>query len=102
MLSVHTKIGLVFLRLGSSQRNVQDRLGVSFLLVLNQSMVGVFALLQVFGAEITLFNREYSSRLYSVSAFFLSKTLSDLPFQVCVYTAALHTPLLSVCVWCEL
>jgi hypothetical protein len=40
-----------------------------------------------------IFKREHKSQMYSPSAFFLSKTLSDLPFQVWPYA-------ITCVVWC--
>jgi len=75
-------IGLIYLRLPDDQKSVQNKLGVVYFMLLNQAMGGVFGVLQTFAAELLIFNREHKSQMYGPSAFFLSKTLSDFPFQI--------------------
>lgn len=81
-LVISIVIGLIYLQLGDSQKDVQNKLGVVYFMLLNQSMGGVFGVLQTFAAELMIFKREHRSQMYSPSAFFLSKTLSDFPFQI--------------------
>ncbi|KAL9649908.1 hypothetical protein ABK040_011381 [Willaertia magna] len=76
-------IGLIFLRLGYNQRGVQNRLGVLFFVLLNQSLNVVFPTVGVFlGSEKAVYLRERSSKTYMVSAYYLGKTLADIPVIV--------------------
>lgn len=81
-LFISTLIGLVFLRLGNSQSDVQNRLGVLFFLAINQSFQPVFQTITVFTPERAIFRRERASGAYRVSSYFLAKNVSEFPLQV--------------------
>lgn len=78
-------IGILYLQIGDDQKSVQSKAGALYLILMNQIMAGMNGVLQSFVAEIAIFRREQQGRLYSPLAFFLAKTLSDLPFQVGVH-----------------
>lgn len=74
--------GLIYLQLGDTQVDVQNKNGAIFFLLINQCMSAMFGVLQVFPLERPMFMREHESGLYGTSVYFLSKTISDLPSQI--------------------
>ncbi|CEL98098.1 unnamed protein product [Vitrella brassicaformis CCMP3155] len=75
-------VGLIFYQLGDGQRSVQDKNGGIFFIVTNQSIMGIFGVLQVFPMERPIAMREHESGSYSTTAYFLCKILSNIPFQI--------------------
>ncbi|KAK8792777.1 hypothetical protein WA158_004941 [Blastocystis sp. Blastoise] len=75
-------VGIVFLRLGFSQVDIQNRLGVIFFIMMDLAFGLVFATIQVFPLELNIFFPEYASGLYRVDTYYLAKSLVDLPFQI--------------------
>lgn len=75
-------VGLIYLQVGSDLRGVQDRQGSLFFLVVQGLFGSVMGTLTVFGAEKAVFEREYSSRLYGLPAYFVSRWAVELPNQV--------------------
>jgi len=76
--------GLIYLNTGrdNNTKSVQNIDGVLFFMMMNQSMSGVFGVLQTFPNEIPLLTREYKNRMYSVGVYFLSRCISELPNQI--------------------
>ncbi|KAF0973210.1 hypothetical protein FDP41_008417 [Naegleria fowleri] len=73
-------VGLIFLQIGHDQQSVQDRNGVLFFCLINQSMNSIFGSLAVFLLEEKkVFLRERGSKMYQVSAYYLGKSVSELP-----------------------
>jgi ABC-type multidrug transport system ATPase subunit len=72
-------VGLIFLRLGYDQRDVQNRTGVLFFVMINQMMNSLFSGLLLFIDEKPVYLRERSARAYHVSSYFLGKITSELP-----------------------
>jgi len=75
-------IGLIYLRIPDNQKSIQNLTGVMFFIMVNQSMGGVFGVLQTFGLELPMFHREYQAGMYTPGSFFLSRTMSEVPFQL--------------------
>lgn len=75
-------VGLIFLQLGHSQVNVQDRAGVLFFVMLNQMMNSLMSGITLFADERPVFLRERASRAYHVSSYFAGKSLSQLPQSI--------------------
>jgi len=74
-------VGLIYLRLGNTQTDVQNKMGAAFFLVINQCFSGMLGVLQVFPLEKPIFYREYQSGTYRVDAYFLARTLCEIPIQ---------------------
>lgn len=73
-------VGLIFLQIGYDQQSVQDRNGVLFFCLVNQAMNSIFGSLAVFLLEEKkVFLRERGSKMYKVSAYYLGKSISELP-----------------------
>jgi len=74
--------GLIFLHLNNDQRGVQAKIGGMFFFSVNQCMMSLMGVTSVFPLERPLFLRETQNGYYRVSTYYLSKTFSDLPFQI--------------------
>lgn len=86
--------GLIYWNLGMTQADVQNKNGALFFMLINQSMSGIFGVLQTFPLERPIFQREHENGSYSVSSYFMSKVISDLPGQVIP-----NTIFITVCWW---
>jgi len=75
-------VGLIFLRLGYFQSNVQDRIGAIFFILLNSIMGSMFGALLSTPADIAVFMRERGAKTYHVSSYYLGKALAELPSQI--------------------
>jgi len=76
-------IGLIFLRLGYSQKNAQDRIGVLFFITAMTTMGGLFSSITVFlTAERPVFNRERGAKAYRVTSYYIAKAIADLPGSI--------------------
>jgi len=81
-LVISILMGLVYLNLGHDQASITDRLGLMFFIILNQAMNAMFFTLNVFTGDKKVINHERRAGMYSVSSYFLSKTLVELPLQL--------------------
>lgn len=74
-------LGLIWLNNGrSDEEEVRKSIpGVFFFLVINQAFGGVFSVIFGFPLERSIVTRERASNTYRTSAYFLSKTMTDLP-----------------------
>ena len=61
---------------------VQNITGASFFMVLNQGILGMLSVLQVFPLDIPLFTREVGARRYTVLNYVLARQASELPGQI--------------------
>lgn len=79
-------IGLVYFdvgRVGKDARSqIQDRQGALYFLILNQFMGSSMGILSVFSKEKLIFLREHKLGYYKLAAYFLSKMLVELPYQI--------------------
>jgi hypothetical protein len=68
---------------GDDSQGVQDRQGSLFFLVVQGLFGSVMGMLTVFGAEKAVFQREFvGSRMYGLPAYFISRTLINLPTNI--------------------
>ncbi len=75
-------VGIIYLNIGYSQASVQNRTGVLFLVLVNTFILSTIGVLFTFPAERTVVLRDQESGLYPISAYFLTKINTDLPFQI--------------------
>ncbi len=75
-------IGLIYLRLGNGDKDIQNRMGVIFLCIMNQGMGSMMGVLSMFVREVPIFLREHQARLYSSYAYYLARSLAELPLQL--------------------
>jgi len=72
---------LVYFRLGRSQQNIQDRVGLLFFVTMNQAFGSVIGCSQVIPRQLVVFNRERANRLYSIFPFYVSCLMVMLPIE---------------------
>jgi len=80
--------GLIYLNAGreNNQKSIQNINGAIFFVLINQSISGIFGVMQTFPLELPMFQREHKAQMYSPSAFFLARSISDIPFQLLLPT----------------
>jgi len=80
--------GLIYLNVGrdNNQKSIQNINGAIFFVLINQSISGIFGVMQTFPLELPMFQREHKAQMYSPSAFFLARSVSDIPFQLLLPT----------------
>ncbi|KAL0491943.1 ATP-binding cassette, subfamily G [Acrasis kona] len=72
-------VGLLFFRLDTTQSRIQDRIGVIYFVIVNQT-TSTFALtLNLFTRNKALYMRERGSKMYHASTYFLANSLAELP-----------------------
>lgn len=79
-------LGLVYFDVGKAgkdpQSQIQDREGALYFFILNQFMGSSMGILSVFSKEKIVFLREHKLGYYKLAAYFLSKILVELPYQI--------------------
>ena len=85
-------VGAVFFDLSDKPSGVRAKMGAMFFAMVNQSMMSLMGVLHTFPMEMGLVMREANSNLYSVPAYFIAKTLVELPFMM-LFPTAFSTPL---------
>lgn len=75
-------IGTVFLQLGDDVDSVKVRLAALFFCVLNQGVVSAMMIVNHYPAERAVVLRERAAGTYQVSAYFLSKVVTDVVFNL--------------------
>ncbi|KJE96047.1 hypothetical protein CAOG_06421 [Capsaspora owczarzaki ATCC 30864] len=76
--------GFVFFQMGHDQNAIQNRQGALFFVLINQAFGGMLGVVMMFQSEKSVFLRERSSGAYRVSAYFLAKSLAELPVQMAI------------------
>ncbi|GLD98859.1 hypothetical protein PINS_up007577 [Pythium insidiosum] len=74
-------VGLIYLQLDLNQRGVQNFVGAFFFLAVNQIFSTANPVFLAVPLELPIIEREYDSGLYRLLAWFVSKNVSELPFQ---------------------
>jgi ABC-type multidrug transport system ATPase subunit len=72
---------LVYFRMGRSQTNIQDRMGLLFFTTMNQAFGSVIGCSQVIPRQLVVVSRERANRLYSVLPFYVSCLMVMLPIE---------------------
>jgi len=77
-------IGLLFQGTGGdlSYSGFQNRNGLLFFCVINNVMSSTIGVLSIFGEEKNVFSREHGAGYYGLPAYFISKIIVELPFQI--------------------
>lgn len=75
-------ISLIYLDLGISQEDVQNRIGVLFYISINIFMSSLYGILTIFFSKKSIYFREYQSGWYSYSTFYLSKIVTEIPMNI--------------------
>lgn len=72
---------LVYFRMGRTQNNIQDRVGLIFFTTMNQAFGAVIGCAQVIPRQLVVLNRERANRLYSILPFYISCMMVMLPIE---------------------
>eukprot|EP01064_Diplonema_japonicum_P031173 TRINITY_DN54_c0_g1_i3.p1 TRINITY_DN54_c0_g1~~TRINITY_DN54_c0_g1_i3.p1 ORF type:complete len:654 (+),score=199.08 TRINITY_DN54_c0_g1_i3:64-2025(+) len=73
-------LGSVFFDQNDETLGVRGKQGGLYFMIVNQSMLPMWGVLHTFPVEMGLVLRETQASLYSISAYFLTKTFVELPF----------------------
>merc|ERR1719421_2164543 len=77
-----TVIGLIFFQLENNQKSVQGINGLMFMSMMMTAMTQLGATINTFGADMPLYMREHHAGMYSMTALFFSRNISDLPLEI--------------------
>ncbi|KAJ5077392.1 abc-2 type transporter [Anaeramoeba ignava] len=88
-------VAWIFSAISKNQSGINDKTGLLFFIVLSQMTVPVVSVLYVLPKEKAVFLRESMDSAYPTVCFFISKVLTDLPFEILVPTifAVIVTPI---------
>jgi len=81
-LVVNLVLGLIALRLGDNQTEINNKIGALFFIMWNTTFSSVWSVSLMFPPEMPLFIREYKAGLYRADTFFLARNIVELPFQI--------------------
>jgi len=74
-------IGLIYLQVQNNQQGIQNREGSLFICAVSGVWTSTMGVLSIFAAEKTVFIREFETGLYRLPAYYLSRTVVELPFK---------------------
>jgi len=72
-------IGFVYFQMGNDQQSIQNRAGLLFFAVVNQSLGNIFGVIPKFVQEKAIFRREQKVGFYGALSYFVGKNLAELP-----------------------
>jgi len=75
-------LGVIYLGQDLDQSGIQNINGALFVVITNMSFGNIFAVVNVFCAELPIFLREHWNGMYRVDAYFITKQLVDLPLFI--------------------
>ena len=76
-------LGLVYFQQDNGYKAVQNKIGVAFIVTMNQCISATFGVVQEVPRDFAVFMREYLAGANRVSSYFAARTISEIPFQVC-------------------
>jgi len=74
--------GIVYIGLGKSAMHVRDNAVLLFFCVMFMTYIAAFTMSIKFPLELSVMRKEYFNRWYSLSSYYISVTLVDLPVQI--------------------
>ncbi|KAI8777535.1 protein white-like [Biomphalaria glabrata] len=83
-LTLAIVLGLIYLQQTVDQKGIMSINGAIFLLITNTSFSNMFAVVNSFPLELSIFLREYGTGLYRVDTYYLTKTIAEVPLFVAV------------------
>jgi len=75
-------LGIVYMGQDDTFSSVQNKLGVGFIITMNQVISSCFGVVQEVPKEFCVFMREHLAGANRVSSYFIARTISEIPFQV--------------------
>lgn len=83
-IMVSLLIGIVYFNQRLDQDGVMNINGALFIFLTNMTFQNVFAVINVFCAELPIFLREHRNGMYRTDVYFISKTLAEAPIFIAV------------------
>jgi len=79
---VGTIVAIIWNNISQHRSGIQDRIGLIFMSCANPIMAAITTVILTFADERKVFTRERSNQLYSVGAYYFTKSLMDIPVLV--------------------
>ncbi|CAG2065407.1 unnamed protein product, partial [Timema podura] len=77
-------IGVIYYGQELNQDGVMNINGAIFILITNMTFQNVFAVINVFCAELPVFKREHFNGMYRTDVYFLCKTIAEIPVFIVI------------------
>jgi hypothetical protein len=74
-------VSLVYQNIGYGQRNIRDRYGMLYFVIVNQSFTPFYTVLNIFPVEKKIVSREIWSGAYKTSSYYMARVICELPVQ---------------------
>ena len=81
MIFIGFIIGFAYFRMPHTEAHINDRYGLVFFLIIYMMFTTAFSNMIIFAAERNVVNKERASGLYHVSAYYVAKSVAELPIQ---------------------
>ena len=75
-----TLLGLVYFGQDDTYKAVQNKIGVAFIVTINQCISATFGVVQEVPRDFAVFMREYLAGANRVGSYFMARTISEIPY----------------------